>query len=63
MGRHLNRDYALYKGDTFLDLGKARYLSEKWGISMKSLYWMAHCNRVHQQEHKWRICCNTDKRG
>ncbi len=32
--------YAIYKGDEFLDLGTLEELSNKFGISRKSLQWM-----------------------
>ena len=46
------REYALYKGDEFLDLGKLDYLSAKWDIPIKTLRWYAHCNRHKKMEHK-----------
>ena len=36
-----NQLFALYKGDEFIDVGTARELSGKHGISTKSIYWMA----------------------
>lgn len=35
------RDYALYKGDRFVDLGTAEYLSSLLGIKKKSLLFFA----------------------
>ena len=34
-------EYAIYKGDEFLDLGTAQYLSEKFNIKTDTIYFMA----------------------
>lgn len=44
-------DYALYKGDEFLDIGSADYLSNKWGLTKKSLYWLATSTRAKNLKH------------
>lgn len=33
--------YALYKGDTFLDLGNIKELAEKFKVKEETLYWYA----------------------
>lgn len=49
---HCFTEYALYKGDEFLDIGTADALSEKWNISKKTIHWLACCKRYHNQNHK-----------
>ena len=34
-------DYALYKGDKFIDLGTIKYLSKKYNLSEKTLRYYA----------------------
>jgi len=48
----MHREYALYKGDTFLDIGTAGYLSKKWNIRVKTIYWLAACRRLKELNHK-----------
>ena len=38
-------EYAVYRGDQFIDLGTIDYLSEKLGISKKVLWWYAGSKR------------------
>ena len=52
MARKHWRDYALYKGDEFIDLGTLDYLSAKWNIPEKTLRWYGHCKRVKKRNHK-----------
>jgi len=52
MGKHQTREYALYKGDEFIDIGLARELSEKYGIKMDTIYWKAYCNNWKERNHK-----------
>ena len=35
------KEYALYKGEEFIDLGTAQYLAQKMGISERTIYSMA----------------------
>ncbi len=35
-------EYAVYKGDKFIDLGTAKYLADKFGVPRKTIwYWTA----------------------
>lgn len=47
------KDYALYKGDEFIDIGKASELSAKYGISENVIYWLAGSARAKSYPHKW----------
>ena len=38
-------EYALYKGEEFLDIGTCKQLSEKWNISEKTIWWLAFSKR------------------
>lgn len=50
---HLNV-YALYKGDTFLDLGTKKELSERRGLAMKTLnFWASSVNRRRIESRKY----------
>lgn len=44
-------EYAVYRGDQFIDLGTIDYLSEKLGISKKVLWWYAGSKRYRAKEH------------
>ena len=44
-------EYAVYRGDQFIDLGTIDYLSEKLGISKKVLWWYAGSKRYRTKEH------------
>jgi hypothetical protein len=35
------KEYALYQGDSFVDIGTIAVLSDKWGISQSTLRWSA----------------------
>ena len=52
MGKHQTREYALYKGENFIDIGKVGELSKRYGISINTLYWCAACNRWKNRSHK-----------
>lgn len=52
MGRRRWREYALYKGEEYLDSGYLNELSKKWGIDEDYLSWTACCNRFKTEEHK-----------
>lgn len=43
-------EYAAYRGEEFLDIGTAKYLAEKYGYKLKTIYWFATCNRF--KKHK-----------
>lgn len=36
------REYALYRGDEFIDIGTSRYLSDKYSISQNVIRWYAY---------------------
>ena len=40
-------DYALYRGDDFIDLGKPQELAERNNVTIKTIYWLA-----TEQNHK-----------
>ena len=40
------KEYAMYKGDTFIDLGTAKALSKRHNIKVKTLYWLASARRL-----------------
>lgn len=40
------KEYAMYKGDTFIDLGTAKELSKRHNIKVKTLYWLATARRL-----------------
>lgn len=42
----MNKYYAMYKGDTFIDLGTVKELSKKHNIKIKTLYWLATAKRI-----------------
>lgn len=44
------KDYALYMGDTFIDLGTIEYLSKKYNLKKRTLYWYASAKRHKEQE-------------
>lgn len=35
------KEYALYQGDSLIDIGTIAELSDKWGISQSTLRWSA----------------------
>ena len=37
--------YALYKGDTFLNVGTAKELAEWWGVTVKTILFYCHSKR------------------
>lgn len=44
MGRKIC-EYALYKGDTFIDIGTAEYLSSKYNIDKNYIYYRCYCKK------------------
>ena len=40
------KEYAMYKGDTFIDLGTAKELSKRHNIKVKTLYWLVSARRL-----------------
>lgn len=46
------KQYALYKGEEFIDIGTAKELAEKIGTTVKTLYWYAYSGRYKSKEHK-----------
>ena len=43
------REYALYRGDTFIDLGTARELAEKYNTTVKVIQWLATANKAKKR--------------
>jgi hypothetical protein len=43
MRKRANRshDYAVYRGDTFLDLGKAESMARTFGVKVSTIKWMS----------------------
>lgn len=52
MSKKEHMDYAIYKGDEFVDIGKASELAEKYGLQLKTIYWKAGSNRWKKRHHK-----------
>lgn len=40
--------YAIYKGDKFIDVGTAKELAERRGVSVRTIWWMA-TKECHQR--------------
>ena len=54
MGRKKsNFEYALYRGDEFLDIGTASFLADKFGLSEKTIRWLAYCKRAKNKNKKY----------
>ena len=51
--RHYWKEYALYKGDEFLDIGTADELSQKYDLTVKTLHWLATSTRAKNFPHKY----------
>lgn len=47
-----NRVYALYKGDTFIDIGTRKELAEKWGYSQRTLECLTTPSHIKRRD-KW----------
>ena len=47
------KEYAIYKGDTFLDIGTLDELCVKFNKKRKNLQWIANARRGKEKEHKW----------
>ena len=45
------KEYAVYKGEEFVDLGTAEELAERLGSTKKTILWYAGSNRHKQQPH------------
>lgn len=45
-------EYALYKGEEFLDIGTAVFLANKFGLKEKTIRWLAFCRRKERLNHK-----------
>jgi hypothetical protein len=43
-------EYAVYRGEEFIDIGTARELSKRLNVDLEYLYWCACCNRFK----KWK---------
>lgn len=43
------KEYAVYKGDTFIDLGTLEYLENKLNLKRKTLLWYSYCKRWKKQ--------------
>ena len=42
------REYALYRGDTFIDLGTAKELAGKHNTTVKVIQWLAHSKKAEK---------------
>lgn len=51
-GKHCEIEFALYKGDEFLDIGTAKYLSNKWGLKQRTIYYLAYSKREQASNKK-----------
>lgn len=49
-------EYALYKGDTFIDLGTAEELAEKHNFKLRTIYYMTEPS-YRKRMRKKRILC------
>lgn len=52
MSRKYVKQYALYKGEEFIDIGTAKELAEKIGSTVNTIFWYAGSNRYKSKEHK-----------
>lgn len=43
--------YAVYRGEEFLDIGKADELADRFDTTVKMIYWLANCNRYKNSKH------------
>lgn len=46
------KQYALYKGEEFIDIGNAKELAERVGTTVNTILWYAGSNRYKSKEHK-----------
>lgn len=46
------KEYAVYKGDTFIDLGTVDELAERLNLSRKTILWYASCKRWKKEAKK-----------
>lgn len=52
MGKHKKvKEYAMYKGDEFIDVGTIRELAEKHNAKASTLQWYAGSNRYKSLNH------------
>ena len=56
-------EYALYKGEEFLDIGTAVFLANKFGLKEKTIRWLAFCRRKERYISQRRICCSAIRGG
>lgn len=40
------KEYAMYKGDTFLDIGTAKELAKRHNLTVKTIWWLATARRI-----------------
>lgn len=52
MSRKCYKQYAMYKGDEFVDVGTAKELAKKHNLAIQTFYWYATCTRYNSKEHK-----------
>lgn len=50
--RKTYKQYAIYKGDEFLDIGTSEELSKKYNLTLKTFYWYATSKRYNSKEHR-----------
>lgn len=54
------KEYALYKGDTFIDLGTKKYLAEKMGVKISTIHFMttpAYKKRIKDEDYSNAYIC------
>lgn len=51
MGRR-EKEYAVYKGEEFIDIGTAKELAERFNTTVKTIQWYAGSKRYKNQTHK-----------
>jgi hypothetical protein len=47
-----SKEYALYRGDEFVDIGTAEFLANKYNTSANTIRWRAGSNRYKSKDHK-----------
>ena len=45
------KEYALYRGDKFIDIGTAKQLAEKHNTTTGTIWWCAKSNRWKNKQH------------
>lgn len=50
MGRY-EKDYAVYRGEEFVDIGTAKELAKRLNTTPRTIQWYAGCKRYKNQTH------------